>query len=464
MAADHITVNEEADESQIYELPELLPPEPKKNRSPRRPEVVKDMKRKRRHHFNIFITVLAVFSLLLALITLIIFLVHYSSYQPLETQQNIDNEALKLLLNKSNEEVLSQESKLESEFEKAQLLIQTIQEQLNISNQQNQENISEIREQVNNSSQQNEGRVIELQEKLSISNQQNEEKLFDLREQLNNSSQQNEERVIKLQEAIEDYVQDLKRRLDNTDYEIQKLSSDLRSHVWSVEQLFTKILKVPVFVGGLRKVAEIDMTDPTQQCPDGFKQINRTEPPLRTCGRPDDRSRGCVPTIFPVNGIEYSRVCGRIVAYQIGTPSGFGPPLSSSIDRDYVAGISLTHGQPRQHIWSFANARGEGFTSEVCPCVSGNTDIVPEFVGSDYFCDSAIRGTNVTNGVFYPNDPLWDGQGCGSRSTCCEFNNPPWFCKQLPQPTTDDIEMRLCENSFNVVDDSPFELVELFVN
>ena len=98
------------------------------------------------------------------------------------------------------------------------------------------------------------------------------------------------------------------------------------------------------------------------------------------------------------------------------------------------------------------------------PCIDGNTDTVPEFVGNDYFCDSAIRGTNVDDGVFYPNDPLWDGQGCGSRSTCCEFNNPPWFCKQLPQPTTDDIEMRLCENSQNTNDDSPFELVELFVN
>ena len=24
-----------------------------------------------------------------------------------------------------------------------------------------------------------------------------------------------------------------------------------------------------------------------------------------------------------------------------------------------------------------------------------------------------------------------------------EFNNPPWFCKQLPEPTTEDIEIRI---------------------
>ena len=97
------------------------------------------------------------------------------------------------------------------------------------------------------------------------------------------------------------------------------------------------------------------MTDPTQQCPDGFKQIIRTRPPLRTCGRPDS-TRGCVSTTFPVNGIEYSRVCGRIVAYQIGTPSGFAYE-DGGTDGYYVAGISLTHGQPRQHIWTLGNAR-----------------------------------------------------------------------------------------------------------
>ena len=42
-------------------------------------------------------------------------------------------------------------------------------------------------------------------------------------------------------------------------------------------------------------IANLDMTDPTQQCPDGFKLINGTEPPLRTCGRPDGVS-GCVST------------------------------------------------------------------------------------------------------------------------------------------------------------------------
>ena len=55
------------------------------------------------------------------------------------------------------------------------------------------------------------------------------------------------------------------------------------------------------------------------------------------------------------------------------------------------------------------------------------------------------------------------GAGCVS-GTCCTFNSPPWFCKTLPHPTTDDIELRLCidkghTNNENVV----FEKVELYI-
>ena len=88
---------------------------------------------------------------------------------------------------------------------------------------------------------------------------------------------------------------------------------------------------------------------------------------------------------------------------------------------------------------------------------------IPNFVSSDYFC---VAGTPTWGSVrvLYTGDPLWDGQGCGLQSTCCTFNNPPWFCKTLPQPTTEDIEVRICadEESF-ANEDSPIELIELYV-
>ena len=179
------------------------------------------------------------------------------------------------------------------------------------------------------------------------------------------------------------------------------------------------------------------MTDPTQQRPVGFKLINRTDVPLRTCGRPDGHSLGCVSTTFPVHGIECSHVCGKIVGYQIGTPDAFHFQ-SEGIDSYYVCGYSLTHGQPKEHIWTFAGTAAEEFDidSHVCPCTKDNCTILHW---------RRLR------------------QGCGSTSTCCEFNNPAWFFKHLPQPTTGDIEMRLCENSPPSPDDSPFELLELYL-
>ena len=219
--------------------------------------------------------------------------------------------------------------------------------------------------------------------------------------------------------------------------------------------------------GAWMRVANIDMTDPTQDCPKDFRLIQRTRPPLRTCGRPNDR---CVSTTFPVHGIPYSRICGKIVGYQLGLPEAF--QQGRSIDDQYVAGVSLTHGQsPRQHIWTFVNARTEGFNNndfDICPCTRNNsvyTGTLPSFMGEDYFCDTAIRDDDIAlTGHFYSNDPLWDGQGCGDVSTCCEFNSPPWFCRQLPQPTTDDIELRLCETALPIQEDSPFETVEIYVN
>ena len=65
--------------------------------------------------------------------------------------------------------------------------------------------------------------------------------------------------------------------------------------------------------------------------------------------------------------------------------------------------------------------------------------------------------------IFYPNDPLWDGQNCVVTSSCCEFNNPPWFTKTLNASTTDDIELRICTTNSLQLEDVPLELIELYV-
>ena len=81
-------------------------------------------------------------------------------------------------------------------------------------------------------------------------------------------------------------------------------------------------------------------------------------------------------------------------------------------------------------------------------------------MGEDYFCESGVS-SGFPGPILYSDDPLWDGDGCISSSTCCEFNNPPYFTKQLTRPTTDDIEVRLCIYDYRA--DIAIELIELYV-
>ena len=169
-------------------------------------------------------------------------------------------------------------------------------------------------------------------------------------------------------------------------------------------------------------------TDPSQDCPAGLSLKTQT---VRLCGKRMGGAAGCVETSFETYGVEYSHVCGRIKAYQDGAPDAFVPGVNRGIDSGYVYGISLTYGlSPRQHIWTFVCAIDEVVRPEgsPCPCAHelSNPELfsfVPEFVGNNYFCDTAA--SDLYQIKFYPDDPLWDGQGCKANSTCCEFNTPP---------------------------------------
>ena len=214
--------------------------------------------------------------------------------------------------------------------------------------------------------------------------------------------------------------------------------------------------------GGWMRVAYIDMRNTSHQCPSGLILFSRSSPPRRVCNIASGRYAS---TIFTVHGVEYSHVYGRIIAYQNRGPVGFHSHDVFGIDSTYVQGVSLTHGQsPRKHIWTFAGASDEISSSPTfkCPCINTNISpppSVPDFVGNDYFCDTA--SSSHYSSIFYPSDPLWDGKGCGPTNTCCSFNNPPWFTKHLLSPTTDDVEMRLCAYYGN--GNTPIELVELYV-
>ena len=216
------------------------------------------------------------------------------------------------------------------------------------------------------------------------------------------------------------------------------------------------------------RVAFLNMSDLNQVCPSNWITISS---PVRTCGRGRTSSRGCNSVFYSTFGLTYSRVCGRIIAYQDGTPDAFHVLISSEpINGPYVDGVSLTHGSvgSRQHIWTFASALGETYNYDqryLCPCSNNiSWPYSTAFVGNDYFCDSGNHANILKPYSLYSNDPLWDGQGCGPTSTCCQFNNPPWFCKTLPQSTTDDLEVRICHDDPDYpTEDTPIQLLQLYV-
>ena len=246
----------------------------------------------------------------------------------------------------------------------------------------------------------------------------------------------------------------------------------------SVEQLVHSFIKNSVLPSlgirgacgcggpGWRRAAYLNMSDPTQTCPPQWELITI---PKRSCARPSNAGQySCYSAIFPTQGIEYSQVCGRIIGYQKGQPEAFVSNVND-IELQYVDGVSLTYGSPRQHIWTFASAIDEYPHLYIgkCPCsnITEQRSIsVPSFIGSDYFCETGVPpGQQFNNSIFYADDPLWDGGGCGPTSACCTFNNPPWFCKQLPQSTSADLEVRLCSNYLSSYENTPIELIEIYI-
>ena len=251
----------------------------------------------------------------------------------------------------------------------------------------------------------------------------------------------------------------------NTSQQTEQLTQQLKK----IQDDVTSILGAYTCgcTGGWRRVAYLDMTDPSTTCPCGWKLTGYSK---RTCGRATDGSDTCDSATFPVRGGEYTRICGRIRAYQWGSTDGFDNyhlGLVTTIDDAYVDGVSVTHGTPRNHIWTFAAGISEGNPtwSGICPCDASIDIRVPMFIGDDYFCESGVNEPWDDNRyyTFHHNDTLWDGEDCLRSSTCCSRRNPPYFVKQLTNSTTNDIETRICLSYYLPDENIAIELVELYV-
>ena len=211
------------------------------------------------------------------------------------------------------------------------------------------------------------------------------------------------------------------------------------------------------------KLVDLNMSDTTQTCPTSSWRLVSANS-IRACGR---TAPGCQSATFPAQGKSYTRVCGQVNGIQFGNPDGF-VANSPGVEGRYVDGVSITRGSPRQHIWTFVGylgAHSSYWTHSWCPCSNINeqgTTPIPAFIGNNYFCDTGNFATGVEP-IYYSCNPLWDGEGCSSISTCCQFNNPPWFCASLPDSTTDDMEVRICGDETTADEDTLITQLELYV-
>jgi len=161
------------------------------------------------------------------------------------------------------------------------------------------------------------------------------------------------------------------------------------------------------------QVVDIDMNK-DENCPGTWV---KTTNPRRLCL--GSLAVGCASAHFYMKGVTYERICGQAKGYQKGTPDAFAP-RRSSVDSNYVDGISITIGSPRKHVWTHAVGHSDDYNylEWNCPCATHPGPSPPVFVGNDYNCESGDVGTGDVNS-YYMSDPLWDGSGCTAGNGCC---------------------------------------------
>ena len=86
-----------------------------------------------------------------------------------------------------------------------------------------------------------------------------------------------------------------------------------------------------------------------------------------------------------------------------------------------------------------------------CLCAASINPPLPSFVGNHYYCEG---GTDI----------LWDGKDCpGSEAFCCKNTKQPWFYRELDDTTQENIELRLCGDEGVPNEDTPLDIIELYV-
>lgn len=240
-------------------------------------------------------------------------------------------------------------------------------------------------------------------------------------------------------------------------YHINKASRGRSGYYWikttDVYQVYCDMeLECGDQKGGWMKIYSFD-TSLGYPCPVGWHK----DQTLKLCR--GNTLAGCYSAYFPTYNAHYKRVCGMVKGYQKGTMNGFYPTsfflgkdnsitpvtASASIDGVYVDGISITLGNPRKHVWTYAAGLSDNgkYPCCNCPCAKYPGPLPPTFVQEHYYCESG-NTEGALSSTFYKNDILWDGKSCAKYNSCCSYPGMPWFFRIFPKCVQGDFEVRIC--------------------
>ena len=250
---------------------------------------------------------------------------------------------------------------------------------------------------------------------------------------------------------------------------LNKINNTVSQNILQLDKHLQKKLKslqIQSYCGAgqWHRIAYLNVTDPSQQCPQAWREYNTSG--VRACGRTYSTVGSCSNVTYEMDSIVYSRVCGQVIGYQVGSPDAFNTLLNSHI-KVGMDGVIITQlGKPHRHIWSLVSSLSEGSSLHIrsnCPCsFTSGSRRPPPFIGSNYYCESGNPTDIRDDNQIYSDDPLWDGQRC--EGTCCTgANHPPWFSVQLPAPTTDMIEVSICADESTDSEDTPIKLLEIYI-
>ena len=156
-------------------------------------------------------------------------------------------------------------------------------------------------------------------------------------------------------------------------------------------------------------------------------------------------------------------------AYAYGKVSTYKPDTttSRSLDGVYVDGISITSGNPRKHVWTYAVGLSDDYNYPQynCPCAK-------PLLGQIFLHLSSV--TTIVSQVIleHLNVPLYTivthygmEQVVYLKTVVAIMlvTRLPWFFRQFPVTTTGDIEVRICRDETFVDEGVAVKHLQLYV-